>query len=259
MRRLIIEEPVSRAAVWSGRIAWFALAVTAVAVAFTRFGLVDIQAGFASLAAGLALAGLAVLLALAAFVRIWMEGRRGVGQAVKGLILALLILAYPGLYALRALTLPALNDISTDIDDPPAFSRSRASLEARAGRLPPDLPRERRIAQREAYPQVAPLTLDVSPEEAFDLIRKAATNRGWQVIETVRPGGRVGLGRLEAVDRTFLLRLPDDITVRIRPRADGSRIDVRSASRIGTHDLGQNARRIRAYLEEISNLALALR
>ena len=259
MRRLIIEEPVSRAAIWSGRIAWFALAVTAVAVAFMRLQLVDIQPGFASLAAGLALAGLAVLLALAAFVRIWMEGRRGVGQAVKGLALALAILAYPGLYALRALTLPPLNDVSTDIDDPPAFSRSRASLEARAGRLPPDLPREKRIAQREAYPQVAPLTLDVSPEEAFDLVRKAAANRGWQVIETVRPGGRVGLGRIEAVDRTFLLRLPDDVTVRIRPRADGSRIDVRSASRIGTHDLGQNARRIRAYLDEISNLALALR
>jgi uncharacterized protein (DUF1499 family) len=79
------------------------------------------------------------------------------------------------------------------------------------------------------------------------------------VIEAVKPGGRIGLGRLEAIDRTFLLRLPDDVTVRLRPRADGTRIDVRSASRIGTHDLGQNARRIRAYLDEISNLALALK
>jgi len=259
MRRLMIEEPVSRAAIWSGRTAWFALAVTAVAVAFMRFQLVDILPGFVSLAAALGVAVAAVLLAFAAFVRIWMEGRRGVGEAVKGLVLALVILAYPGLYALRALTLPALNDISTDIDDPPAFSRSRASLEARNGRLPPDVPREKRIAQRDAYPQVAPLTLDLAPEETFDLVRKAAANRGWQVIETVRPGGRVGLGRIEAVDRSFLLRLPDDITVRIRPRADGSRIDVRSASRIGTHDLGQNARRIRAYLDEISNLALALK
>ena len=234
MRRLIIEEPVSRAAIWSGRTAWFALAVTAVAVAFMRFQLVDILPGFVSLAAALGVAVAAVLLAFAAFVRIWMEGRRGVGEAVKGLVLALVILAYPGLYALRALTLPALNDISTDIDDPPAFSRSRASLEARNGRLPPDVAREKRIAQRDAYPQVAPLTLDLAPEETFDLVRKAAANRGWQVIETVRPGGRVGLGRIEAVDRSFLLRLPDDITVRIRPRADGSRIDVRSASRIGT-------------------------
>jgi uncharacterized protein (DUF1499 family) len=47
--------------------------------------------------------------------------------------------------------------------------------------------------------------------------------------------------------------------VRVRPRADGARIDVRSASRIGKHDFGQNARRVRAYLEEISNLAIALK
>src|SRR5215207_3874899 len=165
MRRLIIEEPVSRAAIWSGRTAWFALAVTAVAVAFMRFQLVDFLPGFVSLAAALGVAVAAVLLAFAAFVRIWMEGRRGVGEAVKGLVLALVILAYPGLYALRALTLPALNDI----DDPPAFSRSRASLEARNGRLPPDVASEKRIVQRDAYPQVAPLTLDLAPEETFDL------------------------------------------------------------------------------------------
>jgi uncharacterized protein (DUF1499 family) len=259
MRRLINEEPVSRAALWSRKIAWFALAVTAVALAFMRFQLVDVQAGAISLVAGLGLAVLAVLLALAAFVRIWVEGRRGVGAAAKGLVLALIILAYPGLFAMRAVTLPRLNDVSTDIEDPPAFSRSRAALEARGGRVPPDPSRETRLAQRAAYPQVAPLTLDISPEEAFELVRKAAADRGWQVIETVRPGGRVGLGRIEAIDRTFLLRLPDDITVRIRPRVDGSRIDVRSASRLGAHDLGQNARRIRAYLDEVSNLALALR
>jgi uncharacterized protein (DUF1499 family) len=259
MRRLIIEEPVSRAALFARKIAWFALAVTAVALAFMRFQLVDVLPGAISLAAGLGLAALAVLLALAAFARIWMEGRRGIGAAAKGLVLALAILAYPGLFAFRAATLPRLNDVSTDIDDPPAFSRARATLEARGGRVPPEVPRETRLAQRAAYPQVAPLTLDVNPEEAFELVRKAAANRGWQVVETVRPGGRVGLGRIEAIDRTFLLRLPDDITVRIRPRADGSRIDVRSASRLGNHDLGQNARRIRAYLDEVSNLALALR
>jgi uncharacterized protein (DUF1499 family) len=129
-------------------------------------------------------------------------------------------------------------------------------LEARNGRVPPDVPPEVREAQREAYQQIAPLTLDVPPDEAFDLVRKAAENRGWRIIEAVKPGGRLGLGRVEAIDRTFLLRLPDDITVRIRPRADGTRIDIHSASRIGTHDLGANAARIRAFLEEVSNLAI---
>jgi uncharacterized protein (DUF1499 family) len=256
MRRLIIEEPVSRPARWSPFVAWFAGAVTLMAVLLIRFERVEYPAGFTVLGAGLALALLAVLFSGLAFVRIWQEGRQGLGSAVRGLVIALAVLAYPSWFAVKAATLPKINDITTDTENPPAFSRSRAALEARGWRVPPDVPPEVREAQREAYLEIAPLTLDVPPEEAFDLVRKAAENRGWTIIEAVKPGGRVGLGRLEAVDRTFLLRLPDDVTVRIRPRADGTRIDIRSASRIGTHDLGANAARIRAFLEEVSNLAL---
>jgi len=257
MRRLIIEEPVSRPAKWSPLVAWFALVVTVMAVALIRFGRVDYTAGFVVLGAGLALAVLGIVLSGLAFIRIWQEGRRGLGSAVRGLLIAVVILAYPGWFALRGATLPPINDITTDTENPPQFSRSRAVLEARAGRVPPDQPREVREAQREAYAQIAPLTLDVPPEDAFELVQKAAANRGWQIIEASAPGGRVGIGRVEAIDRTFLLRLPDDITIRIRPRADGTRIDIRSVSRFGGHDFGQNAARIRAFLDELSNLAIA--
>jgi uncharacterized protein (DUF1499 family) len=257
MRRLIVEEPVSRAALWSPRVGWFAVFVTLMALALVRFGRVEFTVGVVPLGAGLALAAAAACLALLAFWRIWSEGRRGLKSALGGLVLAGLILGYPAWFAFRALTLPTLNDITTDVDNPPTFSRSQAALQARGGWIPPEVPVERRREQRAAYPQIAPLSLDLSPEEAFELARKAATNRGWHVIEAAKPGGRLGLGRIEAIDRTFLLRIPDDVTVRIRPRADGARIDVRSASRIGRHDLGQNASRIRRYLEEVSNLAIA--
>ena len=257
MRRLIVEEPLSRPAKWSPIVAWFALAVTLMSVALIRFNRVDYPSGFTALGIGLALALLAALFAVLGFVRIWQDGRQGLGSAVKGLLLAMLILAYPAMFVVRAATLPPINDITTDTENPPTFSLSRAALDARGGRIPPDVPPEVREAQRNAYLQIAPLTLDVPAEEAFEIVRKAAANRGWQVIEAVKPGGRVGMGRLEAVDRTFLLKLPDDITVRIRPRADGARIDVRSASRIGTHDFGVNAARIRAFLEEVANLAIS--
>ena len=259
MRHIILEEPVSRAARWSLRVAWFALAVTVFAVALLRSQAVELVPGLVSLGAGLALALAAVALSIFAFVRIWTEGRRGIRSALGGLAIAGLILGWPGWQAAKALTLPAITDVATDIENPPAFSRTRAVLEGRRGRMPPDPPPEARLKQRAAYPQVAPLTLDVPVDEAFELARKAAVNRGWQILEAVKPGGRLGLGRIEAVDRTFLLRIPDDVTVRIRPRADGARIDVRSASRFGLHDLGQNARRVRAYLEEVSNLAVALK
>jgi len=258
MRRLIIEEPVSRAALWSPRLASFALLVTIMAVLLIRFERVDLGGGFAALIAGLGLAVAAAVLSVLAFVRIWTEGRRGVGSAVQGLVLAAVVLAWPAWHGVRALTLPALTDVTTDVENPPSFSRSRAVLEARGGRVPPDPPPEERLKQRSAYARIAPLTLDIPPDAAFALVQKAAANRGWQTIEAVKPGGRFGLGRLEAIDRTFLLRLPDDVTVRLRPRADGTRIDVRSASRIGRHDLGANAARIRGFLDEVSNLALTV-
>jgi uncharacterized protein (DUF1499 family) len=257
MRHLILEEPYSRPAKWSPMLAWFALAVTVMAVLMIRFGRIDYDAGFVALGGGLAAALLAVGLSIIGFVRIWQEGRRGLGSAIKGLIIASLVLAYPAWLSVRAVTLPAIADVSTDTEDPPAFSRSRAALDARKGLVPPDVSPEAREMQREAYVQIAPLTLDLGPEEAFALVRKAAENLGWQVIEAAPPGGRMGTGRLEAVDRTMFLRLPDDVTVRIRPRVDGTRIDIRSASRMGRHDFGANAKRIRAFLEEASNLALA--
>ncbi|MGY2047187.1 DUF1499 domain-containing protein [Methylobacterium sp. JK268] len=259
MRRLIVEEPVTRAAPWSLRCAWFALAVVAIALLLVRDPRAETGPALAAMAAGVGVALLAVLLAIGAFVRVWNEGARGLGTATAGLFLAALVLAYPGLMAVRGATLPRLTDIATDIADPPAFSRSRAAYAARGGWLPPDVAPGPRALQREAYPQIAPLTLDLGPDEAFQLALKAAGNRKWQVVESYKPGGRVGNGRIEAVVRSRLLGLPYDVTVRVRPRADGARIDVRAASRYGDRDFGQNADHIRSYLEELSNLALAVK
>ena len=149
--------------------------------------------------------------------------------------------------------------MTTDTDNPPAFSRSRLAFAARDGRYPPDPGPQARERQKAAYPQIAPLSLDIGADQAFDIARKAAVNRKWQIVEAIRPGGRIGNGRIEAVARSLVLNRPDDVTVRVRPRADGARIDVRSASRIGARDFGSNADRIRAYLDEVANLALAVK
>ena len=176
MRRLILEEPLSRPAKWSPVVAWYALVVTVMAVLLIRFGRVDYTAGFVTLGAGLLLAMLAIALAGLGFLRIWQEGRRGLGSAVQGLLIAILVLAYPAWFAVKAVTLPQLNDVTTDTDNPPSFSRSRAALAARGGRVPPDVSPDVREAQREAYAQIAPLTVDLPPEDAFEIARKAAQN-----------------------------------------------------------------------------------
>jgi hypothetical protein len=252
-RRLVFEEPVSRAALWSRRLAWFALVVLLLSVLAFRMGEPSVE-GLAPIAGAYGFVILALLLALVAFGRIWQAGHRGVGMASTAFLLSLLLLA-PALYAgFRFVTLPALGDVSTDIDDAPAFSRSRVALDARKGRVPPDVPVDLRRVQRQAYPKAVPIVLEVPAEMAFDIARRAAVGLGWQVLESSRPGGRSGAGRIEAVARSRILRVSEDIVIRVRPRADGSRIDIRSASRIGSHDLGANAARIAAFIEEVDLL-----
>ena len=252
-RRLVFEEPVSRAAIWSRRLAWFSLAVLALSLLLIRLREPSIE-GLAPVAGAYAIVLAALALALLAFIRIWQSGHRGVGMAAGAMLLSLAMLAPTGYVAVQLVTKPALSDVSTDTEDPPAFSRSQAALSARSGRVPPEVPPERRRVQRQAYPKVVPILLEVPAEAAFNLARRAAAGLGWQVLETTRPGGRSGAGRVEAVARGRFLRFSEDITIRIRPRVDGSRIDIRSASRLGSHDLGTNAARIMAFADEIELL-----
>ncbi|GEO99432.1 DUF1499 domain-containing protein [Methylobacterium haplocladii] len=259
MRRLPIQDPVTRAGGYARTVAFLSVVVTVIAVVMVRGQRAEPGPALAVLGSGILLAVLAIAFAGFAFLRGWREGARGIGAAILGVFIATLVLAYPAYAALKGLRLPVITDVSTDLDQPPAFSRSRAAFAARDGRYPPDPGSEAREAQRAAYSQIAPLTLDVDPDEAFELARRAAVNRKWQIVEAVRPGGRIGNGRIEAVAHSRVLNLPADITVRVRPRADGARIDVRSATRLGTRDLGDNADRIRAYLDEVANLAIALK
>lgn len=252
-RRLVFEEPVSRAALWSRRLALFGLTVVVLAVVIFRFGQPTLQ-GLAPIAGAYVFVLLALLLSLVAFIRIWQDGHRGAGIAAQAFTLSLLLLLPLGYAGFQLATLPLISDVSTDIVEPPAFSRSRVALAARQGRVPPDQSAEQRKAQRQGYPRALPIVLELPAEIAYDIARKACVNLGWQVLEGAAPGGRSGAGRLDAVARSRVLRLVDDITIRIRPRADGSRIDIRSASRLGSFDLGVNARRIAAFEDEVKLL-----
>jgi uncharacterized protein (DUF1499 family) len=250
MRRFLLEDPESRLAVWSRRVAVFGLAVTAIALVMLRSGATG-QQGFSALGAGLALVVVAFLLAVAAFVRIWIKGYKGAHKATQAFLLAVAMMILPASYAVMGALLPRINDITTDLEDPPSFSRSRAALSARGNHVPPEPPPGTRDQQRASYDKVQPILLDIPADEAFDKARKAAQAMGWRVIEAVPPGGRTGAGRIEATATTLLMRFTDDITIRVRSRVEGSRIDIRSASRVGRHDFGVNAARIVKFAETL--------
>jgi hypothetical protein len=255
MRRKIFEEPVSRTAIWSRRMAWMGIAVTAIAVLLTRGGSIEQEAGLTAILSGLAFGVLAVILALAAFARIWMEGRRGFGSAVGGFLLGVLLLAFPAYLLGLEITTPQPRDIATDLANPPGFSRSPAVLAARSGWTGGALPATEPTRFRRAHPGLSPVVLDLPVEDAFALARRAADARGLTIIEAQTPSEAGSVGSIEARTQTWVLRLPVEITIRVMPLGEGARIDARAASPAGNHDIGGNVSELRAYLEEVDFLA----
>src|ERR1043166_6055814 len=243
----IYEAPVSRVAAWAGRFAWFAIAVALLSITIVRTGFLDIQPALATFAAALMFAGLAIVLAFAAFVVIWRQGLRGLGRAVGGLILGLLLLAYPGYLGYRAYKLPAINDITTDMANPPRFGvlarlRPRGSSAYQGAGVA--------ALQRAAYPDLETLQLEAPPATVFKIAHDVVTKRKWNILDAQAPAPRRP-GTIEAVARTFIMGFRDDVVVRVTAQGNGSRVDIRSASRYGSHDLGTNARRVASLLADI--------
>ncbi|SFK14286.1 DUF1499 domain-containing protein [Methylocapsa palsarum] len=245
MRRLIIEEPYAKSAVISRRLALFALVVAIIGIGAARSGL-DPAAAFAILggAAGAAIAS--VLCACLAFVVIWRSGAKGAGAAFAGLGLAVLLLAYP-VYLLMTPRRAAVADLTTDLVDPPAFSLSRPAQAARGDATPRDIAASVRAGQAHLYPQIQPILLDLDVHEAYAAILKAIAAVGWRIVEQTPPGGRSGIGHVDAIARSFMLGFPIDVTLRIRPLAGQTRVDVRSVSRFDRYDFGANQNTIGVF------------
>ena len=183
-------------------------------------------------AAALALAGLAFPAVRA--------GR--IPQLLVALAVGLAVSWVPFEFGRRARAVPHIHDITTDVTHPPQFV---AVLPLRAGSPNGVAYGGREIAelQRKAYPDIEPLVLRAPPGAASARARDAAEALGWAIV-----AADSATGRLEATATTFWFGFKDDIVVRVTPEGSGSRVDVRSVSRVGRSDLGTNARRIREFL-----------
>ena len=249
---LLPELPMSRLAIWSWRFALFALVVAVLSIIVVRTGILEVLPALATFGAALVFALLAVLTAFLAFVVIWRQGLLGLGRAVGGLLLSLLLLAYPGYLGYRAYKLPVINDITTDLAHPPAFGKL-ATLR-RPGT--DSYPAKFAALQEQAYPDIEPLEFDASPRVAYSTVLKLIERRKWQVVDEMPPiGNRDGV--IEAVARTTIMGFPDDVVIRVSADGAGSRVDVRSASRYGLDDFGTNARRVLALLNDIESAVSA--
>jgi uncharacterized protein (DUF1499 family) len=140
-----------------------------------------------------------------------------------------------------ARSVPPIHDITTDLERPPTFD---AIVPLRAD-APNSLERPSELSeqQRLGYPDLAPVTLSMPPHQAFDRALAVAQQANWDIVTADKDAGRI-----EATDTTRWFGFHDDVVVRLTPWGAGTRVDVRSVSRVGGSDVGTNARRIRQYL-----------
>ena len=149
--------------------------------------------------------------------------------------------------------MPPIHDITTDPIDPPRFE-ALARLRAGEGTNPAVYAGLYSAEQqRIAYPDIETVELEVPPQRAYEVTLALVNKRKWLVIDERSPQPPRRIGRIEAVARTPIMGFREDVAIRVTPDGDGSRVDIRSASRYFESDLGSNAARVSKLIEDINS------
>jgi uncharacterized protein (DUF1499 family) len=241
-------EHVSQKAAWSYRIAVLSLVVFAGVFVWHRFFGLSTPLALKAIGGAAAGAVVSLTLAAAALVSIWNHGHIGAGRASAAVFLSALVLAAP-LWSLPALLrLPRIYEITTDTASPPAFDRVAKIRQGAAN--PVHYESTFGALQTAAYPDIKPLLAQKPPADLYATVRETVKALNWKIIDEQSPEGARS-GHIEAVDRTLIFGFTDDISIRITGSSKAAKIDIRSSSRFGQHDLGRNAQRIRRFLGEV--------
>jgi len=212
----------------------------------TRWGYWDFRTGLGIFRWAAYGEAAAVLITIAGCI---ISGYRGAWNlfifSVIGLLVGIAAVSVPLKMYSTAQSVPPIHDITTDTENPPQF---KMILGLRKGALNPAEYGGTEISSQQlnAYPDIRPVILEVTPAKAFELCLAAAREMGWDIINA---GSADGI--IEGTDTTFWFGFKDDVVIRITPSEKGSRIDMRSVSRVGKSDVGANAKRIRNFINKL--------
>lgn len=204
----------------------------------TRAGMLRWQIGLPLTALTVVSSAVLLLVLVFLFFRAALRPFRALTAAIAGVALAPVMAG--ALVVLPSRELPVIHDISTDLADPPAF----VGATARRGPEANPLVRTAEIdaLQASGYPGLTGIDSPLAPEAAFARALAVAKELRWQIHAQ-----DTATGTLEASQTTFWFGFVDDIAIRVRATSSGSRIDLRSVSRVGKGDLGANAARIKRF------------
>jgi hypothetical protein len=181
-----------------------------------------------------------------------------------GMVVALIYVGWVGTFLMAGLTVPAIHDVSTNLADPPAFQTLALrtdNLDNIPGADDKDMrgltPLQRwAVVHQKAYGDIRSVRSNEPVPMVIAKAERLAKARGWDVAISLPEEGR-----LEATATSAFFRFKDDVVLRVRPSetGEGSIVDMRSVSRVGTSDLGMNAKRVRAFLADLTGTVTAAR
>ena len=248
-------EPVSGLASWSRNLAIFSVVAVLVSVIIVRFGFLELKPALATFFGALAFALLSILVGLAGAIAIWQDGSRGISRILVAFLINAALLAYPAYLAVQYRKLPPIHDITTDPIDPPRFD-ALARLRSGDGTNPAVYAGLYSAEQqRIAYPDIETVELEIPVQRAYEITLQLVNKRKWLVIDERSPQPPRRVGRIEAVARTPIMGFREDVSIRVTPDGEDSRVDIRSASRYFESDLGSNAARVRKLIDDINTAA----
>ncbi|MFO7847169.1 MAG: DUF1499 domain-containing protein [Balneolaceae bacterium] len=193
--------------------------------AFTAIGLLIIQTGF--------------------FFFMKEAGFKLKAMVLTGFLLTLMVAATAIYWQYKAGSVPAIHDITTDLQAPPEFV-AMVRLRQGAPNPPEYAGEETAEQQRSAYPDIQPLVVSAPEQEVIDEIVSLIAERKWDIVSINRQEGRV-----EATEKLAWYGFKDDVVFRVTETNEGTRVDMRSKSRVGGSDIGVNADRIRKFFDDL--------
>lgn len=199
-----------------------------------------------------------LFLAGKALYSLWVYGALGGMKALRGIIYSL-ITATPLVFFFGFwFALPALHDVSTDTQNPPAFFRTMRPRDA----LPlKSVLTKQATLQMSAWPEMSGRRYDGSPNRIRESVLNVLAAYDWPVVAQREFKGKEDELYIETMAKTFYLGFISDIVIRLTDEGDTTFVDMRSASRYLPRDLGTNAAFIIDFMDaldtEIASLPLS--
>lgn len=236
---------------WSFKHAYLSAIIAALAVLGYRFGIMSYQVALILLVGGVAMGMMAVLSGIVSILSIITSTDTkvsGMLLALTGLILGLAVVTPFILTVQSGYNMPRIHDISTNLQDPPKFTTVLTLRTAAHNSLDRKIPANLAELQQAGYPGLSSLLIDRDAKQVFEEAVALVKAHGWTLVDASAEN-RI----IEATDTTKIMGFKDDVVIRISEKEGKTIVDMRSASRVGISDMGTNAARIRAFLDNLNS------